>query len=351
MHQPSIDGPSSGHHRAHRIAAVGVAALAAVAIAACGGSSGSNTSASGSGSTATANSASSATSGSTATSASGSTATSGSSSSGSTGTFTLGTKNFTEEFVVGALYQQTLEAKGCKINYKPNIGATEIVDKALQSGQIDGYPEYTGESVATVAGINKTVKTPQQEYNLAKAYYAKHGEVMSQMTPFFDTDAIAVTKAYAKKYGLKTTADLKKVGHFTLAARPEFLNRQEGAAGMKRVYGVKNFTYKSLALGLQYKALDDGDAQAADVFTTDPQLASGKYVVLTDPKNIFGFQNIALVARKSSLSKCPALMTTVNQVNKLLTTPAIIAMNKAVAIDQQQPAKVAAAFIKANHLP
>ncbi|HWE33449.1 MAG TPA: glycine betaine ABC transporter substrate-binding protein [Solirubrobacteraceae bacterium] len=307
-----------------------LAVFAALFIAACGSSSSSSSSTSGAGAAASSSTSSS--------------------SSSSSGTLTLGTKNFTEEFIVGALYDQALTAKGCKINYKPNIGATEVVDKALTSGQIDAYPEYTGESVATVAGINKTVTSPQEEYNLAKAFYAKRGQVMSQMTPFFDTDAIAVTKAYAAKYGLKTTADLKKVPHFTLGARPEFLSRQEGAAGMKSVYGVNNFTFKSLALGLQYQALDSGAVNAIDVFTTDPQLASGKYVVLKDPKNIFGFQNIALVVNKNKLSACPSLLTTVDAINKLLTTPAIIAMNKAVAIDHQQPSAVASAFLKANNL-
>jgi osmoprotectant transport system substrate-binding protein len=272
------------------------------------------------------------------------------SSSSSGGTLTLGTKNFTEEFIVGQLYRQALEAKGCKINYKENIGATEVVDKALTSGQIDAYPEYTGESVATVFGLNQAVSSPQQEYNIAKQAYAKRGQVMSNMTPFFDTDAIAVTNAYAKKYGLVNTADLKKIPHFTLGARPEFLNREEGALGMKKVYGIDNFTFRSLALGLQYQALDSGAVQAIDVFTTDPQLASGKYTVLKDPKNIFGFQNIALVVNKDKVNVCPSLMSTVNSVNALLTTPAIIAMNKAVAIDHQQPATVAAAFLKANHL-
>jgi osmoprotectant transport system substrate-binding protein len=306
-----------------------VGLLTALVIAACGSSSSNSTSSAAAG---------------------GSSTTSSSSSSSSGGSLTLGTKNFTEEFIVGALYQQALEHAGCKINYKPNIGATEVVDKALTSGQIDAYPEYTGESVATVAGINKTVTSPAQEYNLAKAFYAKRGQVMSQPTPFFDTDAIGVTKAFADKYHLVTTADLKKVPHFTLGARPEFLNREEGAAGMKKVYGVNNFSFKSLALGLQYQALDSGAVQAIDVFTTDPQLASGKYVVLKDPKNIFGFQNIALVVNKNKVNACPALMTTVNGINKLLTTPAVIAMNKAVAIDHQQPAAVAKAFLQANHL-
>lgn len=316
-----------------RVLAVALAIVAAMVVAACGSSSKSSSSAAASSSTAPSSS--------TSTSAS---------SGGSGGTLTLGTKDFTEEFILGQLYKQALEAKGCKINYKENIGATEIIDKALTSGQIDAYPEYTGESVATVAKINQNVTSPQQEYNLAKAFYAKRGQVMSQMTPFFDTDAIAVLKPYAAKYHLVTTEDLKKVPHFTLGARPEFLNRQEGAAGMKKIYGINNFAFKSLALGIQYQALDSHSVDAADVFTTDPQLASGKYVVLKDPKNIFGFQNIALVVNKDKVNACPNLMTVVNQINGLLTTPAIIAMNKAVAIDKQAPAAVAAAFLKANHV-
>jgi osmoprotectant transport system substrate-binding protein len=324
---------SASRRGLRRVRAAALTLVTALLIAACGSSNSSSTS----------SASAPAASGTSSTSAS-----SGGSSSG--GTLTLGTKNFTEEFIVGQLYKQALTAAGCKINYKENIGATEVVDKALTSGQIDAYPEYTGESVATVFGLNQAVTSPQQEYSLAKQAYAKRGQVMSNMTPFFDTDAIAVTKAYAQKYGLTTTADLKKVPHFTLGARPEFLNREEGAAGMKKVYGVNNFSFKSLALGLQYQALDSGAVQAIDVFTTDPQLASGKYVVLKDPKNIFGFQNIALVVNKNKVSACPSLMSTVNKINALLTTPAIIAMNKAVAIDHQQPATVAAAFLKANSL-
>ncbi len=246
---------------ARAVTAALLAMFAALLLAACGSSSSSSSSTSSSSSGSTGSSTPAASTG----------ATAGKS-------LTLGTKDFTEEFILGELYKQVLQAKGYQVNYKQNIGATEIVDKALTSGQIDAYPEYTGESVATVAGINKNVTSPAQEYALAKQFYAKRGQVMSQMTPFFDTDAIAVTKAYAAKHGLKTTADLTKVSHFTLGARPEFLKRQEGALGMKKVYGVKSFSFKSLALGLQYQALDSGAVQAIDVFTTDPQLASGKYV-------------------------------------------------------------------------
>jgi osmoprotectant transport system substrate-binding protein len=324
-------GQVPGYRRLSRAAALALLAAAALLLAACSSSS---TSTSGTGSTASSSS-------------------SGPSSNVGNGrSVTLGTKDFTEEFIVGALYQQALQANGYKVVYKPNIGATEVVDKALTSGQIDAYPEYTGESAVTVGGINQTVTSAQQEYDLAKNFYAKRGQSMSEMTPFFDTDAIAVTKAYADKYGLKTTADLKKVPHFTLGARPEFQGREQGALGIQKDYGVKNFTFKSLALGLQYQALDSGAVNAADVFTTDPQLASGKYVVLTDPKHIFGFQNIALVINTKELNALGGdqFMKIINQVNALLTTPAIIAMNKAVAINKQQPGDVAKTFLSANHI-
>jgi osmoprotectant transport system substrate-binding protein len=318
------------------LAVVMLSGLAALLVAACGSSSSSSSSSS----SASAPSSSSSTPASTSTSG------------GSSKTLTLGTKDFTEEFILGQLYKQALTAKGYTVNYKENIGATEIVDRALTSGQIDAYPEYTGESVATVAKINKTVSSPQQEFALAKAFYAKRGQAMSDITPFFDTDAIAVKKSFAQAHGLVTTSDLKKVSHFTLGARPEFLNRQEGAAGMKSVYGLHNFSFKSLALGIQYQALDSGSVDAIDVFTTDPQLASGKYTVLKDPKNIFGFQNIALVISKAKLAQLggDSFMSIINSVNKLLTTPAVVAMNKAVAIDKQSPAVVAKSFLQANHL-
>ena len=326
-------GRVPGYRRLPRTAALAVMASGALLLAACSSSTTTTTSGGGS-------------------SSSSSSSPSSSAAVGSSKSLTLGTKDFTEEFILGSLYKLALQAKGYTITYKSNIGATEVIDKALTSGQIDAYPEYTGESVATVAGINTAPTTPQQEYDLAKAFYLKRGQSMSDMTPFFDTDAIGVTKAYAQKYGLKTTADLKKVPHFTLGARPEFQGRQEGAAGMEKVYGIHNFTFKSLALGIQYQALDSGAVNAVDVFTTDPQLATGKYVVLTDPKNIFGFQNIALVINTKKLNELggQAFMSIINQVNALLTTPAIIAMNKAVAVDKHQPDAVAKAFLQANHI-
>jgi osmoprotectant transport system substrate-binding protein len=265
---------------------------------------------------------------------------------------TIGTKDFTEEFILGELYKQALEAKGYTVNLKKNIGATEIIDTALTSHKIDAYPEYTGESVATVAKRNEPAKTAAEEYTLAKQFYETRGETVSNATPFQDVDAIATTKAFAQKHHLATMADLKKIGSFSLGARPEFKARQQGLAGMKKVYGINNAKFRQLALGVQYQALDTGKVDTVNVFTTDAQLASGKYAVLTDPKGVFGFQNVAFVIDKNKLAQLGGaqFMNVINGVNKLLTTPAITAMNKAVAIDKQDEATVAKQFLTANHL-
>src|ERR687887_20155 len=138
---------------------------------------------------------------------------------------TIGTKDFTEEFILGELYKQALQAKGYRVNLKKNIGATEITDKALTSKQIDAYPEYSGESTATVFGINKLYPSPEATVADAKAKYQQRGQVVSNPTPFEDVDALAVTKAYGQKNGLTSMEDLKKLPSFSLGARPEFKNR------------------------------------------------------------------------------------------------------------------------------
>ncbi|HEY1274468.1 MAG TPA: glycine betaine ABC transporter substrate-binding protein [Thermoleophilaceae bacterium] len=267
-------------------------------------------------------------------------------------TVTLGTKDFTEEFVLGELYKQALEAKGYTVKLKKNIGSTEIIDKALTSDQIDGYPEYLGVSVAVVARKDIIPKSDQQTYDLAKQFYEGRGQVISQQTPFFDVDAIATTKDTADKNGLKTVADLKKLGKFTVGARPEFKSRFQGLKGMQSEYGLTDAQFKQLALGIQYQALDNGDVDSANVFSTDAQLASGKYTVLEDPKGIFGYQHVAMVMNKDKYEALGGqqFFDVVDSVSKLLTNDAMITMNKAVAIDKQDEAEVAKSFLQANNL-
>jgi osmoprotectant transport system substrate-binding protein len=265
---------------------------------------------------------------------------------------TLGTKDFPEEFILGELYKQALEAQGFTVNLKKNIGSTEIIDKALTSGEIDGYPEYLGVTVAVVARKNVVAKSAEETYTLAKDFYEGRGQTLSEQTPFFDVDAIGTNKAFADENGLKTVADLKKLPSFTVGARPEFKDRFQGLKGMREEYGLTNAKFVQLAQGITYQALDSNDVDTINVFSTDAQLASGKYVILEDPKGIFGYQNVALVIDQKKLAALGGdqFMGIINQVNALLTNDAIIAMNKAVVIDKQAEAGVAGEFLKANGL-
>jgi osmoprotectant transport system substrate-binding protein len=265
-------------------------------------------------------------------------------------TVTIGTKDFTEEFILGELYTQALEAKGYTVDLKSNIGSTEIVDQALQSGEVDGYPEYTGVAVAVSAGKDIIPKSAEETYGLAKDFYESRGQTVSDATPFFDVDAIATTKETADAEGLATVADLKKLGSFTVGARPEFKDRYQGFRGMQEVYGLKDAKFKQLAFGLQYQALDSGDIEAANVFSTDAQLASGKYTVLDDPEGVFGFQNVVFVIDQKKLDALggDAFMGIINEVNALLTNDAMTAMNAAVDIDKKEPTDVAKEFLQAN---
>jgi osmoprotectant transport system substrate-binding protein len=267
-------------------------------------------------------------------------------------TVIVGTKNFPEEFILGQLYKQALQAKGFTVSYKENIGSTELIHTSLTSGKINFYPEYTGVIVQVVHHRTSSPSTAQATYLLAKRLEAANGLTVLKPTPFSDTDAVAVTNATAKKYGLKSIADLKKVGSFKFGAFPECKTRTTCLVGYKKQYGLTKVTFVPLAGISAYAALDNGSILAADVFSTDPPLGKGsKYTVLADPKHVTGFQNVSPIVKTSVVTSLGSKFTsTVNAVSAKLTQNAIVAMNKAVIVDKQSAAKVASAFLKANGL-
>lgn len=265
----------------------------------------------------------------------------------------MGDKDFDEQFLLGELYAQALRAKGFTVQLKKNIGASEIIDKALTSGKIDMYPEYTGVifSNAQLANLGDKPQSKEATYEGAKKFENKRGYEMLEPTPFQDADGLAVLKTFATKNGLKTIADMKKLKSFTYAGPPENGTRYQGVVGLKKAYGLNNFQFKPLSTGSQYGAIDRNTVDSIAIFTTDAQLASGKYTVLTDTEGIFGFQQVSPVIRKSVLTQQgPEFAKTLNAVSALLTTEAIISMNKAVQIDKKDPAEVAKIFLKANKL-
>ena len=261
---------------------------------------------------------------------------------------TLGTKNFTEAFIIGELYRQALRSQSINVKLRKDIGPTEVIDKELQSGAIDAYPEYLGVAVTVAAGRDDAGSTAEETYALAKEFYAGRGQAISEQTAFENVDAIATTQYFAQRRGLATVGDLRRLPRFTLGARPEFEQRRQGLAGMRDVYGLENVEFKEIPIGEQYRALDRNEIDAANVFTTDGQLASGSYKLLEDSERVFGFQHVALVIDEDKLEELGGseFMRTINAVNERLTTSAMIQMNRDVELDGQDPAIVAERFLR-----
>jgi osmoprotectant transport system substrate-binding protein len=263
----------------------------------------------------------------------------------------LGTKNFTEQYVLGELYRQALEARGYEVELRSDIGSTEIIDAALRSGEIAMYPEYTGTALTVVFGEEGSADTAEETYDRARERYEERGQTLLEMTPFSNADAIAVRRETAEEHGLETIGDLAEVPDLRLGGQPEFRTRAQGLPGLEQNYGLEGITFVPLAGISPYEALNRGEVDAAAIFATDPALAGGEYVVLEDTEAQFGFQNVAPVVDGELLEELgPEFEETVNRVSALLTEEAIIAMNSAVAIDQRPAAEVARQFLEANDL-
>jgi osmoprotectant transport system substrate-binding protein len=266
-------------------------------------------------------------------------------------TVTIGSKNFTEAVILGELYRQALEAQGYTVDLKSSIGSTEIIDRALTSGEIDMYPEYTGTMLTVVFGEDEPQESAESTYDRAKELYEEKGFTLFEMTPFSDSDALAVTAEYAEEEGLEEIGDLAGIGNFRLGGQPEFETRLQGLVGVKEKYGIEDVTFVPFTGISPYEALDQGAVDVAAIFSTDPPLASGDYVVLEDPEANFGFQNVApVVSQELADDLGDDFRETIDAVSEQLTEEAIIAMNSAVAIDQRPADEVAREFLEANDL-
>ena len=264
----------------------------------------------------------------------------------------IGTKNFPEQFLLGELYKQALEAKGIPVELKANIGSTEIIHQALTDGALDMYPEYVGVLLSEVANVRARPKSPDAAYRRAQAYEAGQGFALLAPSPFSDQNALAVTPAYARRHHLRDIQDLKSVpGTVRIGAPPEFQTRFEGLVGLAQRYGLRNAKARPMAIGSQYAALDSGRVDVAAVFTTDGQLASGRYVILRDPRGVFGTQHVAPIISRTALRRYgPRLRAIIDTVSRRLTAPAMQRMNAQVQIDRRATADVAGEFLHGQGL-
>jgi len=260
---------------------------------------------------------------------------------------TIGTKNFTEQFILGELYAQALRAKGFRVRLKHDIGPSEIIDRTLRAGRIDMYAEYTGVAAVVLAQSRRQPPTARATYAAARRFEAGRGFVMLEPTPFSDVLALAVTPQLAARHRLADVGDLRRLGSFTFGGAPENETRYQGLVGMRRAYGLTKARFLPVQLGDQYEALAGGRADVVNVLTTDGQLARGRYVVLRDSKRIFGFQNVApVVAERVLKQQGSEFAGTLNAVSARLTNRIMQRMNGAVDLDKRRPADVARDFLR-----
>lgn len=267
---------------------------------------------------------------------------------------TFATKNFTEQYVLGELYTQALRAKGYTTVLKQDVGTSELVDRALATGVIDAYPEYIGVIAQELPKRppSQRPRTIEETYRRAKAYEENRGFTILDKTPGFDADANVVKPSLARRFHLRSNGDLRKLPRFKYGAPPENETRFQGTLGLRQVYGLTNLVFVPLPIDKRYSALDSGRVDAIAAFTTEVQLLQKKkYFVLSDPENIFGFQNIVPVVSKKVLrEQGPDFRRTLNAVSAKLTNGALQRMNGAVDIRKQKPADVARRFLQQNGL-
>jgi osmoprotectant transport system substrate-binding protein len=306
-----------------RTAAVGIAAIAAVAVAACS-SSGSSTASSSSSANPLAPKA--------------------------TGAVVVGSANFPESELLAQIYVDALQGKGIKVTPKFNIGAREVYYPEIEKGAITIIPEYNGALLTTSVDPSSTAASTADVNAELKAKLPSSLEILNSSSAQ-DKDSITVTQATATKYHLTSISDLTPYAKgFVIGGPPEFATRADGIPGLKKIYGLtfKSFSPLDESGPITIAALQSGKVQAADVFTTTPQIITDHFVSLADPKNLFAAQNVTPLVYKSGVNS--TIVSTLNSVSAALTTDALLQMDKALTIDHASYAQVASGFVSQEGL-
>jgi osmoprotectant transport system substrate-binding protein len=260
----------------------------------------------------------------------------------------VGSKNFTEQFVLGELYAQALEASGIKTEKKLNLGGTLIAHKALEEKQIDLYPEYTGTILLAVLK-QESMTDAKAVYDKVKGEYAAKGLIVLNQAPVNNTYVLVVRSDTADKYKLETNSDLAKVSKdLKLGAGPEFRDRKDGLPGLHDKYGMEFKEDLQLAIGLRYQALKNDQIQVVNGYSTDGMISAMKLKRLKDDRNLWPPYYIVPVVRKDALDANPKIADVLNRVSALLDDATMAELNYKVDGEKMEPKDVAHDFLKAK---
>ena len=264
----------------------------------------------------------------------------------------VGSKNFTEELILGEMYAQMLEHAGVRVERRLNLGSVEVAMAALQRGDIDLYPEYTGTALLVVLKLPPMTDRAKTFETVKDEYERRYHLTWLKPAPMNDSQALATTPAVAAKYGLKTLSDLaREAPKLRLASVPEFTDRPDGLAGLRKAYGGFEFeSIRYIAIGLKYKALLDGDVDVAVAFGTDGQIDADHLVVLEDDKRFWPPYQVAPVVRDDALAKFTTIGPALDSLAPHITDAAMRKLNWRVDGNHEEPADVARDFLHAAGL-
>jgi glycine betaine/choline ABC-type transport system substrate-binding protein len=266
-------------------------------------------------------------------------------------TIKVGSKNFTEEFILGEINAQALEAAGYKVKRDLNLGSEQIAFKALKNGNIDGYPEYTSTALTSFFGkkVTDIPSDANQAVDEAQSDFSKVGLVAFAPSPFTSANAVGMLKKRADKLGVTKISDLSgKSQSLTLYGSPECRQRPDCLVGLEQNYGLKFKKFTPVDIGLRYEVLDKKQADLSIIFTTDAQLSTRHDVVtLEDDKHVFPPGNVTFVARKATVDKAgPDMQKTIEQVEKGLTLNVMRELNARVDVDRETPKQAAREYLR-----
>lgn len=267
----------------------------------------------------------------------------------------IGDKNFTEQFILGQLWYQALNALGYNITLTQNIGATSVTMQAIEGSAhtLDLYPEYLNVFLPDIAGQGRYFHHLRGAYNAAQRWANTNGLTLLRSTKFSDTEGLAVMTDYAYQTGLESLRDLRtEAKYMTIGAPLDFQTPPGGLPALEKDYGFRPGKVQTVDVGEQYAALSANDVQAAYINTTDGQLTNPDYTVLADPRHVLGFGNVVPVVRTATLeAEGSVFEDTINRIDRLLTTNVMRQLNAEVDLDLETPATVARQFLAEHELP
>lgn len=238
----------------------------------------------------------------------------------------VGSKAFPESWILGDLLVQVIEGAGAEAEHRENLGGTQILFWALESGRIDLYPEYTG-TITEVILKEKGRPGPEE----VRRKLAARGIGMSDSLGFNNGYALAVSSATAKQRNLRRLSDL--AGHPDLRAglSHEFIGRRDGWPGLSAHYGLRLSSVAGMQHELAYKALETGRIDLVDIYTTDPQIARLGLVLLEDDRDFFPRYEAVLLYRLDLAQREPAALAELLKLRGTIDEQRMIEANAAVA--------------------